>query len=46
MWSRCFSFGLDTLDVEEDIDQQGHCLLINCFQTNPPGWMMENGARC
>ena len=35
----------DTSDVRAGIDQPGHCLFINYFQTNPPAWMMENGAR-
>ena len=41
-----FLFPEDTTVVRDDIDQPGHCLLINCFQSNPPAWMMENGARC
>ena len=34
------------LGVGAGIDQPGQCLLNNCFQTNPPASMMENGARC
>ena len=38
-----FLFLEDTLDVREGIDQLGHCLLINCFQSNPPVWMIKTG---
>ena len=41
-----FLFPEDTSDVKAGIGQPGHCLLINCFQTNPAAWMMKNGGRC
>ena len=41
-----FFFPEDTSDVRAGIDQPGHCLLIKCFQTKLPFWMIKNGARC